>query len=103
MLHFVNSFRAARRFCDYRPQPVTFRGLIRWINQFEERDRKHVCALLECVIYLSESKIRQMLIDQNRALMKRLAAAGIPPSKLIYIQIDDAGSSSPVMLKMLRD
>jgi len=82
---------------------VTFRGLIRWINQFEERDRKHVCALLECVIYLSESKIRQMLIDQNRALMTRLAAVGIPPNKLIYIQIDDAGSSSPVMLNMLRD
>jgi Mg2+/Co2+ transporter CorC len=82
---------------------VTFRGLIRWINQFDERDRKHVCALLECVIYLSEQDIRQILIDQNRALMARLAAAGLPPEKLIYVQVDDAGSSSPVMLNMLRD
>lgn len=103
MLHFVYSFRAARRFRDYRPQRVTFRSLIRWIHLFEERDRKHVRALLECVIYLSESKIRQMLVDQNSALMTRLAAVGISPNKLIYIQIDDAGSSSPVMLNMLRD
>jgi hypothetical protein len=82
---------------------VTFIGLIRWINQFDKRDRRHVRTLLERVIYLSEQDVRQMLLDQNRALMTRLAAAGLPPEKLIYIQIDDAGSSSPVMLNMLRD
>lgn len=103
MLQFVHSIKAVRRFRDYRPQRVTFLGVNRWINQFEKCDRKHVCAFLECVIYLSEQEIRQILLDQNRALMTRLAAAGIPPGKLIYIQVDDAGSSSPVMLNMLRD
>jgi len=44
-----------------------------------------------------------MLLDLNRALMTRLADAGLPPEKLIYFQIDGAGSSSAVMLNMLRD
>jgi len=35
--------------------------------------------------------------------MRRLRKAGIPPKKLIYTQIHDAGSSSPFMLNMLRD
>ena len=35
--------------------------------------------------------------------MQRLAAAGLQPHQLIYVQVHDAGSSSPVMLNMLRD
>jgi hypothetical protein len=35
--------------------------------------------------------------------MKRLSDAGLPPRKLIYVQVHDAGSSSPVMLNLLRD
>jgi len=103
MLQFVHSIRAVWRFCDYRPQRVTFGGVNRWVNQFEKRDRKHARVLLECVINLSERDIRQILVDQNRALMRRLASVGIPPERLIYVQVDDAGSSSPVMLNMLRD
>jgi len=30
-------------------------------------------------------------------------ASGIPPKKVIYVQVHDAGSSSPLMLNMLRD
>jgi len=39
----------------------------------------------------------------NRTILTRLKDSGIPPEKVIYIQVDDAGSSSPVMLNMLRD
>ncbi len=35
--------------------------------------------------------------------MARLRDAGLPPEKLIYVQVHEAGSSSPVMLNMLRD
>ncbi len=35
--------------------------------------------------------------------MARLKGAGLPPKKLIYVQVHDAGSSSPVMLNLLRD
>jgi hypothetical protein len=35
--------------------------------------------------------------------MKRLLAAGLKPKQFIYVQVHDAGSSSPVMLNLLRD
>jgi hypothetical protein len=59
--------------------------------------------LLENVVYLSEDETREILVYQNDVLMKRLFDAGLPSKKLVYVQIDDAGSSSPVMLNMLRD
>jgi hypothetical protein len=43
------------------------------------------------------------LVRQNKALMSNLAKAGLQPKILIYLQTDDAGSSSPMMLGMLRD
>jgi len=55
------------------------------------------------VIYMSESKSRDILVEQNAALMKRLGEAGLSPEKLIYVQVHDAGSSSPVLLNLLRD
>jgi hypothetical protein len=55
------------------------------------------------VIYISESKTREILVYQNAALMKRLLAAGLKPKQFIYVQVHDAGSSSPVMLNLLRD
>jgi hypothetical protein len=103
MLQLLRSFKAARRFHDYRPQHVTLRRVSRWIKQFDEADRKHAGDLLESVIYLSERKTKEILVHQNRVLMAYLRAAGLPPETLIYVQIDDAGSSSPVMLNMLRD
>lgn len=35
--------------------------------------------------------------------MTRLSKAGLKPDQLIYVQVHDAGSSSPVMLNLLRD
>ena len=55
------------------------------------------------MIYISESKTREVLVEQNAALMKRLLDAGLPPTKLIYVSVHDAGSSSGVMLNLLRD
>jgi len=71
--------------------------------QFKREDRRHVSRLLERIIYLSERVVRRILFQQNAALMARLAALGVPPDKIIYVQIDEAGSSSGVMLNMLRD
>lgn len=103
MWTFFHSIKAVLRFRDYRPQPVTFGSAKRWIKQFEKQDRKHVGFMLDKIIYLSEPGTRQILVEQNAALMKRLAAAGLSPKKIIYVQVDEAGSSSPVMLNMLRD
>lgn len=99
----INSVRAALRFHDYKPKPLSFGSASRWIKQFERKDRKLAVRLLNKVIYISEARTRDILVQQNAALMKRLAAAGLPSKKLIYVQVHDAGSSSPVMLNLLRD
>jgi len=103
MFEFFYNLQAIRRFAGYQPQPVTLKGIKRWINQFKPEDRKYVSRLLKNVIYLSEATVRRILIEQNEALMRRLAEAGLPPEKLIYVQVHEAGSSSPVMLNLLRD
>lgn len=99
----IYSIRAARRFRGYRPKPLSLLSARRWIRQFDKKDRKLAKKLLDNVIYMSESKSRDTLVDQNAELMKRLSDVGLPPEKLIYVSVHDAGSSSPVMLNLLRD
>jgi hypothetical protein len=94
---------AAWRFRDYKPLPVTFGRAKKWLEQFRGKDRRAAGVLLEKVVYLSEKTTRSILVQQNHTLMSRLAAAGLPADKLIYVQVHDAGSSSPVMLNLLRD
>src|SRR5262245_23381992 len=103
MFEIVERLSALLRYQGYKPQPLTMKRVKRWLDQFEGEDRKHVLRLLRSVIYLSESTVRKILVDQNSALMARLAAAGVPPKKCIYVQVHEAGSSSPVMLNLLRD
>jgi hypothetical protein len=95
--------KAALRFRDYKPQPVTLASANRWVRQFNKPDQKHVCQLLENVVYLSEKTTTQILLEQNGAIHKRLFAAGLKPKELIYVTIDEPGSSSGVMLSILRD
>ena len=91
------------KFRDYRPQPVTFSRTLKWFRQFQKYDRKIAGHLLDRVIYLSEKETRRILIHQNTVMMENLAKAGLPARKLVYIQTDEAGSSSPVMLSMIRN
>jgi hypothetical protein len=99
----IHSLKFSLRFHDYKPKPLSLLSVSRWISQFERADRMLAQQFLDNVIYISESKTRDILIKQNAALMKRLLAAGLSPKKLIYVQVHDAGSSSPVMLNLLRD
>jgi hypothetical protein len=94
---------AAWRYRGYLPRPVTIKRFLYWIAQFDKADRNRILQLLENVVYFPESLLKTILIQQNTALMTRLQSAGLPPDNLIYVQVDDAGSSSPVMLNMLRD
>jgi hypothetical protein len=103
MTGIIHSFRAALRYRDYKPKPITWLATKRWAMQFEKDDRRLAERLLDNVIYISESRTREILVHQNAALMKRLLAAGLKPKQLIYLQVHDAGSSSPVMLNLLRD
>ena len=96
-------WRATHRFSDYKPQPVTVESARRWLWQFDEKDRPAVLLLLDQVIYLSEKETEKQLVEHNKKLLARLSSSSIPPKKIIYMQIHDPGSSSPVMLNMLRD
>lgn len=96
-------FRLTRKFHDYRPQPVTPERIAGWIRQFNHEDLKAAHTLLKSIIYLSEQTVEKILVDQNQALVARLKRAGITPEKTIYMSVHDAGSSSPVMLNLLRD
>lgn len=103
MLDFCCAILSVLRYRDYRPQPLSFSRVRRWLQQFDRRDRKYVRRLLKSVIYLPEKTVRQTLIEQNEALTTRLAAAGLQSHQLIYVSVHEAGSSSGVMLNMLRD
>ncbi len=75
-----------------------------WINQYPEiEDKKHILAALDRITYLTEADTRDTLVHLNNALLKDLHEAGVPPERIIYVQFHDAGSSSPVMLNLLRD
>lgn len=92
------------RFRDYQPQHVSMASVGRWIKQLKTKeDQKLAWMLLDRVIYLSEHETKKILVHQNNALMENLRRAGLPSNKLIYISTDDAASSSPMMLGMLRN
>lgn len=96
-------WKYSKRFSDYRPQSVSVGRLEAWFRQFGEQDAKAASTLLDHIVYLSERDVEKILVDQNRALVSRLRKAGISPDHTIYVSLHDAGSSSPVMLNLLRD
>jgi hypothetical protein len=103
LLKKLRLWRYIRRFPDYRPQAVTVGRLESWTSQFSEKDAKAARTLLDRIVYLSEERVQKILVEQNRALSARLRRAGIAPDHTVYVSLHDAGSSSPVMLNLLRD
>jgi hypothetical protein len=103
MWRLFYSIKAALRFHDYNPQPVTFLSTHRWMGQVERRDRRVLGKLLDNVIYFSQDRTRRILLGLNDQLLQRLANAGIPAKKVVYVSFDDTASSSHMMLGMLRD
>lgn len=91
------------RFKGYTPRAVTFGTLRDWLKQYDKADRDNVLRVLESVDYLSERDVRKALVSQNEALLRKLRAADVPFKNIIFVSIDAAGSSSAVMLHLLRD
>jgi len=100
---FLGRARALLRLRGYKPQPVTPKSISNWLNQFDRTDRRLLLDLLNRVIYISEKETRDLLVQRNRSLITELTRQGIPLKKIIYVQIDDAGSSSAAMLNMLKE
>lgn len=104
MFERLRCFLAARgRFRGYQPQPVTLRTVARWVGQFEKHERGNLPLLLRHVTYITEPQATRTLCELNASLLDRLVALGVPANKVIYVQVDDAGSSSPYMLSVLRN
>jgi hypothetical protein len=76
---------------------------LRWLYQFKRRDRKLLRKLLDHVVYYSEANVSKALVRINKNLLERLHTSGVQEENVIYVQVHEAGSSSPVMLNMLRD
>ena len=103
MWNFVRRLKAVLRYHDYQPQHVSLFSVAKWMGQIKsKKDQKLAWQLLDKVIYISESQTRKILLHQNAALMENLRLAGLNSNKLIYVSTDDAGSSSPMMLGMLK-
>jgi hypothetical protein len=93
----------ARKFPDYRPQPVTTASVMEWLRPHNKADRKALLRILDSLKYLTEEETKNTLVNLNSALLRRLNGSGVPAKDVIYVQVHDAGSSSPVMLNLLKD
>jgi hypothetical protein len=103
VLHRFRCWQIARRFPDYRPQPVTTASVMEWLRPHHPDDRAALMQLLDSLKYLTEEQTKATLLTLNTALLQRLQGSGISPRDVIYVQVHDAGSSSPVMLNLLKD
>jgi len=99
----LDGCRAIWKFRGYKPQPLTMKGFRTWLEQFDHEDQRYVLDLLKEVVFVSETETRRLLTERNEALLKKLAKDGISLKKIIYIQFDDAASSSAVMLNLLKE
>ncbi|HET8889593.1 MAG TPA: hypothetical protein VFQ41_11870 [Candidatus Angelobacter sp.] len=104
MLEILICYLIARlKFRDYRHQPVTLSTVKKWLTQFDRDAWAGLRTLLRNVVYFSERDTRNTLSRLNRDLILRLQQDGVKTKQIIYVQVADAGSSSPMMLGMLRD
>lgn len=94
---------ASIHFPGYKPQPITLKTFSRWIGQFDQKDTSVILNLLSQVIYITEKQTESFLMELNTNLLGRLRQEAIQLDKIIYVQMHDPGSSSSVMLNMLRD
>jgi len=96
-------WKTLTRFRGYEPQAVDPLAVSRWLLQYPASKRRDLCLLLDKVVFLSRGWIKASLVALNDDLTARLGADGIGPERTIYVSIDSAGSSSHVMLNLLRD
>ncbi len=103
MLESLRYYFIVRRFRGYKPQPVTIKTIEAWLSQFGKKNRLILLKLLGYVLFVDEEETLKRLVHQNRLLLDRLSKAGLGQEKVIYISIDEAASSSHVMLNMLKE
>ena len=96
-------FRAWWKCRLYEPVTVTPVSIARWLMQYKPRHRKSLLSLLNHVVFVDKGSVLAALVKGHREIEGLLADDGVSPGHIIYVQVGDAASSSPVMLNMLRD
>ncbi len=96
-------WRILTAFRGYRPQSVTPLVAWRWLNQFPLALRFPILSLLDDIVFVSEKETEDYLRMGNVEVLNRLESDGFGPENIIYVSLDLAGSSSGVMLNILRD
>ena len=94
--------RAARRFRGYEPKKVTLFSLVRWSNQFPKEFRTELIDLVSKIDFISEKQTISWLITLNKRVLEALESHGVSVKSVIYVTTSTAGSSSGVMMDLLR-
>ena len=101
---WFSAARESHRLRDYKPQKVTFSSITKWLDQFESNDqKKSALFLLSKIKYYSEKDVRSIIVELNENLLRHLTKSNVNYDHILYVSLDDAGSSSPTLLGMLRD
>lgn len=92
-----------RKFKDYTPVKVDYQRYQKWIAQFDAEEQSNVLDALSHIKYFSREYTRTILEGLNNQLVSKLAKEGIIQKNIIYITLSDPGSSSQIMMNLLRD
>ena len=96
------ALKAAQRLRGYKPKRVTPISLLRWSRQFPEPYRTELVRLVTKMRFFSEKETIRWLLNLNDKILGSLEKDGVSTKSVIYITTDKAGSSSGVMLNLLR-
>jgi len=103
LLSLLRSCRFVGKFYGYEPRAVTPLNLHRWLRQFPPEDRSAALTVLDKVVYFNKKRVVESLLDHNAAIQKTLQDRGLGPDKIAYVHIDTPGSSSSIMMHLLRN
>lgn len=93
---------AARRLRGYEPKKVTIVSVMRWSRQFPVAYRTELIRLAASLRLITESEVISALLELNSRVTEALREDGVSERNIVYVTTDTAGSSSGVMLDLLR-
>lgn len=97
ILKFVYSVK------DYAHKKIDFKAVLKWLNQFPETERFEILDLLFHIRYYPEKEVKEILCKHNEKVLNKLHLDGVSDDHIIYMTIGDPGSSTHIMLNLLRD
>ena len=77
--------------------------LRKWVSQFPAEHRPTLVRLAGKLQFVSKQETVKALLELNKGVLGALASESVTTKSVIYVTTDTAGSSSGVMLNLLRD